>query len=420
MQKAHLRVPAQAALSLALCLSALACTDQASTKITDSAAVAVRVRVVAPASAKGLAQQQTTWDSLVVRVILADGDTVRHALAVTPADAIVADTLTGVPAGDGALVEAATVNTQGVTIHAAPAQTVDIVPGELVEVSFWLNPVRSSVYIELTDVPTLVDSVQACFQTAQDTFCTCVARSARVTMLAIDDIPDGASGTLVLAGVGVAGDTLYLSTLSLTVYADRAETVWAVFSESPGDITVDVSLVEPLPTLVAASMDGSSGAGAETGALLITEIMYMANGSEYLELYNPSAHDTLFDTIAVERDGTLRWLYNVAIGAHGYFVVGRCDSAWVDTVLTFLDLSSTSGNWLTVRDARLRVLDWVGYAVKSNDLGWPHIVSARASIALDSACADPACNNFGSHWRESTTAIDGGADMMGTPGGPGF
>ena len=405
-----------------LALSALALTAVILAGCQDSdgvspgaASLVVRARIVQPPS-KAQAAQQTTWDSLVITV-LASPQTVRRAIPLSMTTAIAGDTIDGLPAGDDARVSVVTLNRAGVVVHRAAEQQVDLVAGQTATLSFWLNPARGSIYVELADVPTSVSTVQACFVADSGTFCDEAARAAK-TWLAIDFVPDGAAGVLHVAGLDTAGDTLYASSLALTFYADRNTTVWTSFAEAPAGLALDLQIAMPGVTVVAGAMTGDS-IGPESGTLVITEIMYMANYSEYVELHNPSARDTTFDTLVLDMDGARRNLVNVTVPGQGFLVVGRYDSSWVDVATPVLDLSSTSGNWITIRGKRGEVFDWVAFAVKSNEQQWPNIPSAKASIVLDSVNVTAAYNNYGGHWQAATSAFDLSATMLGTPGGPG-
>ncbi len=403
----------------ALLALSVGCSDPSSPATSSSAAVAIRARVVSPAAAKGLATQQTTWDSLVVTLAYPDGDTVRRAISLTMGAPVASDTIAGLAADDNIRLSAQTVNTDDLVVHEAQEQSIDLSPNQTTTVSLWLEPLRSSIYIELSDVPTSVSTVAACFTADTGTFCAQTARSPRITALSIDNVPDGATGVLALAGLDSAGDTLYTTSLSLTSHADGAATIWADFTESPAGLTADITLSEPEPTLVTGSMSGASAGGPELGPLVISEIMYMANGAEYLELYNPAASDTSFDTLIVEKDGSRRVLCDITVAAGGFYVIGRADSTWVDTALPFLDLSSTSGNSLVIRTKRDDVVDWVAYVTRDNDVEWPDISSARISIVLDSLAVDPAYNNYGRHWHTAHTPLGADSSMCGTPGASG-
>ena len=376
------------------------------------ASLVVRARIV-QSTAKTQQSAQTTWDSLVVRVVSSGGDTICSSLRLQPGDAVLQDTLSGVPAENGLRVDAYTVDRSGRVVHRCDAQTVNLLPGETRQVNLWLTAVCGSIYIELIDVPTSVATVQACFAFGQDTLCTQKPRATRM-FLAIDYVSDGASGLLIIAGVDGYGDTLYRSELQLTFYSDRNTTLSASFLEPPGGLSLQATIVQPAVTVVAASMGSTEPPDSEQGPLIISEIMYAANHAEYVELYNPTAVEVALDSLVLEKDGVRRYLLDVAIAPGGFFVIARNDSPWADTSLSFLDLSSTTGNWLAVRDKAMTLMDWVAYPGGNNDVGWPKPAATEA-IVLDSLPADPAYNNYGAHWRVAESPIGGGS-LKGTPG----
>lgn len=396
------------------------CSDPSSPTAGTSASIAIRARVVSPSAGKQLSIEQTTWDSLVIVLAYDGADTVRHAVALAMDNPVVTDTIDGIAADDNIRLSAQTVNTNGLVVHRALEQTIDLAPNETEAVTLWLEPVRSSIYIELTDVPTSVSTVAACFATDTDTLCRQTPRSPRITSLSIDNVPDGATGILTLAGLDSSGDTLYVTSVPLTSNAGASATIWADFTQSPAGLSANVTLTEPAPTLVAGSMTGSSAGGPEAGPLIISEIMYMANGAEYVELHNPTATDALFDTLIVDKDGDTRILTDVTVAAGGFFVLGRADSTWVDAVLPFLDLSSTSGNSLAIRTKHDEIVDWVAFVTRGNDIEWPDIPSARVSVVLDSLVVDPTYNNYGGHWRPACTPLSTDSSTCGTPGTPGL
>ena len=379
------------------------------------AAVEIRTRILS-AQSKTLESTATTWDSLVVQACY-DSDTVRRAIRLAAGATSTIDTVSGLPAGDVS-VSVSTVSTSGAVVHTSSPQQTTLDPGQTASLSFWLIPACGSIYVSLADVPTSVSTVGACFTFAGDTLCSSAARATKVN-LAIDYVPDGASGTLTIAALGTGGDTLYQSHTPLVFHTDRNTTVAASFSATPGGLALQTTVTQPGVTLVALSMGASAIPDSEYGPVIISEIMYNANYAEYVELHNPGAVDTSFDSIAVECDGSRRWLTNVSIPAGGFYVVARFDSAWADTFLTILDLSSTSGNWLTVRDKSLRVLDWVAFAAGANTLGWPYLGSSKASIVLDSLPDNPRYNNYGGNWAAAVSTI-GASGLRGTPGTAGL
>jgi hypothetical protein len=174
-------------------------------------------------------------------------------------------------------------------------------------------------------------------------------------------------------------------------------------------------------------MNGLDSLGSENGGLIISEIMYAANDSEYVEIYNPGAR--FDDTLILQMDMGSWMYFDVVIEPGKFVVIGRNASdglAWVDTcpaATTALNLSSSGGNWLVLRARDSSLIDWVAFESGSNPQEWP-VFSGRQSIVLDSLCSDPLYNNYGRHWRAATARIDSsGAPatlQCGTPGRAGY
>jgi hypothetical protein len=381
--------------------------------------VHLNLRIIKPATGAAKAAA-TTWDSLIIQVGGSDMAVVRIAKKISPALAAIMDTLNNIPAGTGRKIDVSTKTTSGATVHTTASRTIDLAVGETKQVSFILSPVAGSIYVDLTDVPTTVDSVWACFIAAGVTIgCSREARASK-SYLSIDYIPDGTSGECVIVGMDFpSGDTLYRARVPITFSANQNMTVSVPFSGKPTVIVADISVTDPGVTVVAGKMQNGDTVGFESGPLLISEIMYAADDSEYIELYNPTPLDTSFDTLIVEVDGTQRIYRSIVVKSHDFYVIGRRQLPWADTfstVSTALDLSSTTGNWIAVRTKTRKLIDWVAFAAGSNNQSWPRI-SGKVSIVLDSLVTDPRYNNYGMNWRAATTPIDlSRTAQLGTPG----
>jgi hypothetical protein len=267
-----------------------------------------------------------------------------------------------------------------------------------------LVPKRGSIYLQIGGVPTTIDSMGAVFTGSNGgRWAVAVVRAPRV-FLSIDNIPNGTSGILSVAGYTAASDTLYRARSTLTINSRTLNTVKLSFDAVPGGL------------LVSANMGSGVVAEKESGALIITEIMYAANDSEYVEVFNPSASPVTFDTLVLEIDGTRRLFTGVSVAANGYFVFGRQQLPWADTYSTVrsaLDLSS-NGNWITLITKDGTIVDQVVFCGGINQLEWPRI-SGKASICLQPGAYNAVDNNFGRYWTAATTPITGAPALMGTP-----
>jgi hypothetical protein len=105
-------------------------------------------------------------------------------------------------------------------------------------------------------------------------------------------------------------------------------------------------------------------------------------------------------------------------------VIGRKILPWANIwhpVQSALDLSSTTGNWLTLRAKDSIALDQVAFACGNNTQEWPNLNSAKKSIVLDSLTDDPSYNNYGKHWHAATSAVAPGVTLQcGSPGKSGL
>ena len=352
--------------------------------------------------------QATTWDSLVVRISSADMDTILKAFKFSVGDSLINCTMSDVPAGKARLIEVWTKNVNNLLIHCSPSKIVDISAGEVTSLVFSLTPKRGSIYIDITDIPSTVDLVCASFVFGDsETLDVCEKRSSK-TYLTIDNIPDSASGTLSIAGISATGDTLYQYSMSFVFYACQNATYSAQVTKVTTGMAIGIIAATPASTVVSASMGAKKPFEIEKGPLIISEIMYTANDSEYVEVYNPLNKDSTFDTLILDIDGTYRFFANIAIKSKGFFVFGRKSLPWVNAVhpvASALDLSST-GNWITLRAKDSTAMDWVAFEGGSNDQEWPNVGTAKKSIVLDSLVSDPAYNNYGSNWMAAKTPIN--------------
>lgn len=387
--------------------------------------VSVAVRIRSAALAKRARTHATSWDSL--RVAVSGEDMASRAFAFGrdgASDGMLELVLDDIPAGEDRLVEVWTTDEGGDTIHGIESNTCDIAPNAVAEISVMLMPGCGSLYLHFSGVPTSIDSVFAQFVSDADgsKWESRVRRSPKIS-LSIDRIPDNTAGVLTVAAVDTTGDTLYRASLEMTYEVGKMLTVPIDFNQTPGELILVADIVEPGVTVALGGFDQPPVDTQELGELIITEIMYTADDSEYVELYNPSTVGVSYDTLILEIDGTYRYFADISVSAGGFFVVGRGPLTWADTWHTTqgaLNFSTTTGNWLTLRTADSTVLDRVVIAPGDDDVEWPSLSGPDRSVVLDSLCADPRYNNFGRHWIGAETAIDQSVtDQRGTPGVPG-
>jgi hypothetical protein len=374
----------------------------------------------------------TTWDSLVVRVTGSDMDTLLQSFKFDIIDPYVNYMLTNIPAGKSRVVDVWTKNKKNLIIHAAATNKLDIAAGEIRTVDFSLLPQRGSIFIDISNIPVTVNGdsmamVYAVFSFNAQALSDSAKRNKNL-FLSIDNVPDSARGTLCIAGLGAAYDTLYRCCSALTFYALKDTTFSVQAAKVSTGFSLSIYAGIPGVTMVTATMDTNKKIRQEAGPLIISEIMYTANDSEYIEIYNPFDTDSAFDTLFLDIDGTYRSFTNVVIPAHGFYVFGRKNLPWVNAVhptASALDLLSGGGNDIALCAKDSSVMDWVAFLGGSNDQQWPNVTSGKKSIVLDSLASDPTYNNYGKHWVTAKTAINLANSKYASPqtaqcGTPGF
>jgi hypothetical protein len=353
--------------------------------------------------AKTAQSQATVWDSCVIRISAGDMDTMLMAFKFGPQDPYVSISLDNVPAGKKRSVEVFTKTKSNVIIHVGANQTVDISAAEKKVLEFKLVPVRGSLYLDRTNIPTTVKRVCATFN--GDT--ACEDRATKL-YLSIDNVPDKTSDSLIIQGSDSVGTVIYHSSLWLAFSAVHDTSLATLFGHVSTSVSMSLTTQAPGATVVSGFVGNTRTVAAETGRLIISEIMYNANDSEYVEFYNP-AESVYADSLILELDGVVRSLGIVSIQPKGFFVVGRRSLPWADTypsLSSALDLSS-SGNWISLRSRAGgdTVMDWVAFCGGSNNQEWPNLGTAKKSIVLDSLIADPTYNNYGRNWTNAQTLI---------------
>lgn len=384
---------------------------------TQQGAVAVRT-IVANRLAKRSSQLATVFDSLVVEVDGSGMEPIRYSRSFATGDLLVVDTIPHIPVGDDRTIRVYTSNAAGQVVHedSLGVRTVRIEQNVTMQLQVVLVPACGSLYLQVGSVPTTIDSLWATFVAVDGTtWTTHVARKPKVA-LSIDGIPHATEGTLSVAGVTTAGDTLVCAETTLVFSAHSNNVLQLNFQSTPGGLVLNCTVVLPGATIVSASMGEAPVALVESGELLITEIMYAADDSEYIEIYNPANNPVQYDSLVINIDGKSRFFTDVTVGAEGYFVFGRELFPWVNAthaVQSALNLSST-GNWITLLTTDGTVIDQVVFLGGTNDLEWPK-VRGKQSIYLQKEGYSATFNNFGRYWRASETALDGTDAQWGTP-----
>jgi hypothetical protein len=116
---------------------------------------------------------------------------------------------------------------------------------------------------------------------------------------------------------------LQQTTSRIIFNAIESECVAVTFTNNDGFVSLDARILLPAVTVVSGSLGTSEVAAVETGECIITEIMYSANDSEYIEIYNTTLRQLHFDTLTLDIDGTRRYFTDITIDSHTYFVFGE-------------------------------------------------------------------------------------------------
>jgi hypothetical protein len=359
----------------------------------------------------------TTWDSLVVRISstsnTSDMDTMVRSFKFDNTDPFINCILDDVPAGKSRFVEVWTKNSKNLVIHTSAGKKIDLASGEIKTMDFALLPKRGSIYVNIANIPVSIGSdtialVYASFVFNEQTLSDSMKR-AKNAFLTIDNVPDGSSGTLFIVGIGKSNDTLYRCDLPLTFFASRDTAFSAKAAKVTTGVSMNIAAALPAATVISASMDSRKTDDVEKGPCIITEIMYTANDSEYVEIYNTLEKDSTFDTLILDIDGTFRYFPSIFIKSKGFFIFGRKNLPWVNAthpVSSALDLLSGGGNTIVLRTKDSSAMDRVSYLGGANNQEWPNFSSVKKSIILDSLISDPTYNNFGKNWLIAQTLIN--------------
>lgn len=366
---------------------------------------------------KTAATAATSFENIVLEVWGIDMDTLRFSKKINGRPVVVTDTFTGIPAGNRREVKIYTTDKSGFKVHidSLGNRVVRVDQNALTTINARLIPAAGSLYLQLANVSTYVDSVFLSFVSTGRTWEKRMKRSLKMNM-SLDNIPDGTQGTVFFTAINSSGDTVYHASKKLTFNARESSELKFDFDFIPGSIAMNLSLKNTGVTLIAINL-GNPEISVETGSLIITEILYYSpDSSEYIEIYNPSNAAITIDTLILEIDNSWKKIESITIAAHGFYILGRKAYAWVDKLLqpsSFLDLSQT-GNLITLRAKDSSIIDQVIFIGGNNTLEWPAGESNKA-ISLDSTSYNVIRNNFGRNWFLVTKKVSVNDSLYGTP-----
>lgn len=326
----------------------------------------------------------TSFEYLVVEIYGIGMDTMRLSRKITDKPKTLNDTFLGIPAGINREVKIYTTDKNGIKVHidSLDNRVVRIEKDEVTTINATLIPAAGSIYMQLANVSTDIDSLFLTFISAERTWEKRLKRNLKMNMT-LDNIPDGTEGTVYFTAVNSGGDTLYHASKKISFNARESSELIFDFDLLPGSVAMDIRVINAGVTLISINMADLANS-KESGELIITEIMYNApDSSTYIKVYNPSGAVAAFDTLIIEVDKYRKRIDSVTVNACDYFKLQ-------------LDLVK-NGSLITLSAKDSTIIDRVIYIGTTNSLEWP-VATYNAAICLDSASYDVTKNNFGRNW----------------------
>lgn len=386
--------------------------------------VRITSAIIRTASAPKLAKSlKTTWNLLFSEITAPDIDTLRDSIQVSDTSVVYSFSFPSVKAGNGRKISVWTMNgANRCIIHSAPSKTIDIPEGRTAYASFTLKPVQGSIYFTFSSIDPRIDTISTFFMSAAETL---QAKGPNIAgnriLLSLDYIPDNSYGTVAAFGIDYAvvpPETLFSWQKSYLFRADCDSTLTAAFSSKPGTVGMDIALLIPGVTLVQGYMNSNPPLDTvQAGPLYISEIMYSADDSEYIEIHNPTTADIILDTLILEVNEILRKFPAVHIPANGFYVIGRqalpFANAWHPTK-SALDLAST-WEFIALRNNDGTLMDCVSFTGSANAMDWPVAGSSSKIAMVLNSLSGPLSNDLGKNWTLALTPIPS-TGLKGTPG----
>ncbi len=334
---------------------------------------------------KASATAVTSFENLVVEIYGIGMDTLRFNRKISGNLMTIKDTFSGIPAGVNREVKIYTTDNNGLKVHidSVDKRIVRIEKNDITTINAKLIPAVGSIYMQLANVSTDIDSLFLVFISAEKTWEKRLKRNLKVNM-SLDNIPDGTEGTIHFTAVNAGGDTLYHASKKISFDARKSSELKIDFDLLPVSVAMDIRVENPGITLININMADLYNSG-ESGELIITEIKYNApDSSKYIKVYNTSAADVTIDTLIIEVDKSRKEFESLTINAHNYCMLK-------------LGLIK-NGSLITLRAKNSTIIDRVNYIGTTNELEWPEAAYDKA-ICLDSASYDVTENNFGRNWH---------------------
>ena len=382
----------------------------------------IRANVISSSLKKESAPAQTIAENITVEVSGEGIETVQITRKLDLSRPALSDTITKIPVGKNLRVSVWAVSKSGAMTHIDSLEyhIVSIEAAKVTPIVTTLIPAAGSIYLQLAGLGTNADSIYAGFTSLDKSFFTETSvKRASKTSISLDYIPHLTNGNLSVVIKDASGDTLYIANKELIFNARRDNNVELTFTPPGGGMEFDIDLYEPGVTLISYHFGSLTPSATETGELIITEIMWNASDSNYIELYNTTDDTLFFDTLTTVIDTTARHHTQVKVAPAGYLVIGRINLPHVDIYTPTtggLPIVST-GNWITIKRADGTVINQVICAGsgKYGDAGWPK-VSGKRSIELARDRYNAQDNKFGKNWKAAAHRISGDLNQYGTPG----
>lgn len=364
--------------------------------------------------------KETSFDSLVVEIKADDMEILRKSIKIDPNNLVLKDTIRNVPAGKKRIINVYTVNKSGQKTHidSVKNRVIDIEPKSVNVLNVTLIPVCGSIYLQVGGTPTNIKTIYAKFTSNNNlVWETAIKRNSPRSFISLDNIPDGEIGVVEIFEVDSSGDTLYYAKNDIKIDVNNSEIINLSIKAFDSDFLLNIDVRKPELTIISIGNDMYIPADTETGELVITEIMYAADGNEYIEIHNTKNTKQTFDSMYIDIDGKYYLFTDVTIEPDSFYVFGRNEnSRWVNQshgTKSALNLSS-KGNWITLRNNDSTVIDQVVFTGDNNNLEWPKTTGKQAILLIKDK-ATCGLNNFGRNWILAETLIDSTLDMYGTP-----
>ncbi|MDR2728393.1 MAG: lamin tail domain-containing protein [Chitinispirillales bacterium] len=385
----------------------------------------IRANVVSSSLNKESAQAQTIAENLIVEVSGEGMETVQITRKLDLSRPALSDTINKMPVGKNLRVSIWAVGKNGAVTHIDSLEyhIISIETSRVTPIVTTLIPTAGSIYLQLAGLGTDVGFIYASFTSFDENFFveTSVKRDSK-TFVSLDYIPHLTTGNLLVIIKGVSGDTLQTANKELAFNARSDNNIDLQFIKTESNLNADITIYESGVTVISHDFSTKnpqnlSSTESESGELIITEIMWSASDSNYIELYNTTNDTLFFDTLTTDIDGTVRHFDQVKIAPSGYLVIGRINLLHVDlypTATGGLPIAST-GNWITIKRGDGTVINQVICAGSNKSTGWPQ-VSGKRSIELAKDKYNAQDNKFGKNWRAATHRISDDLNQYGTPG----